>query len=92
MLEVDTSAVIESGSQPGETNVPADRKLSYTQIAADLTARIAAGDFDPDDPIPSYAKLSAEYDVSVATIARTIAILRDRGVVRGEPGRGVYIA
>jgi len=67
-------------------------RLTYQQIAADLAARIAAGEYDAADGLlPSYAKLADLYSVSVATVQRAIALLRDRGVVVGIPGRGVYV-
>jgi DNA-binding GntR family transcriptional regulator len=67
--------------------------MTYRQIAADLAARIAAGEYDAADGLlPSYAKLADLYSVSVATVQRAISLLNDRGLVVGIPGRGVYVA
>lgn len=68
------------------------RRLNYTEIADDLADRIAQGEYRPGARLPSYTQLAALYDVSYATIHRAIRILRTRGVVYGEPGRGVYPA
>ncbi|QGN46592.1 winged helix-turn-helix domain-containing protein [Micromonospora sp. WMMD558] len=65
--------------------------LSYVDIAADITARIQAGEYRPGDKLPSYSKLADLYSVSFSTAARAVALLRDRGVVIGSPGRGVYV-
>jgi Transcriptional regulators len=65
--------------------------LSYSDIAADITARIKAGEYAPGDKLPSYAQLADLYSVSFSTAARAVALLRDRGVVVGAPGRGVFV-
>ncbi|MER7165238.1 winged helix-turn-helix domain-containing protein [Micromonospora sp. NPDC000207] len=66
--------------------------LSYTDIAADITAKITAGEYEPGAKLPSYTQLADRYDVSFSTAARAIALLRDRKVVVGAPGRGVFVA
>ncbi len=65
--------------------------LSYRQVADDLTARIRRGEYQPGHAIPSYRELAALYSVSVSTASRAVALLRDRGLVIGIPGRGVYV-
>ncbi|GIJ28111.1 hypothetical protein Vqi01_32730 [Micromonospora qiuiae] len=65
--------------------------LSYADIAADIAARIAAGEYEPGSKLPSYSELADLYSVSVSTAARSVALLRDRGVVVGAPGRGVFV-
>lgn len=66
--------------------------LSYRQVADDLEARIKRGEYEPGTAIPSYRELAELYSVSVSTASRAVALLRDRGVVIGVPGRGVYVA
>ena len=65
--------------------------LSYSDIAADITARIKAGEYEPGAKLPSYTQLADLYTVSFSTAARAVALLRDRGVVVGAPGRGVFV-
>jgi GntR family transcriptional regulator len=62
------------------------------QLLDDLVSRIEKGEFPPGTKIPSGRDLSAHYDVSTATIARAVATLRERGLLIGRPGRGVYVA
>lgn len=42
--------------------------------------------------MPSYRELAVEYHVGITTISNVIALLKDRGVVYGEQGRGVFVA
>lgn len=66
--------------------------MSSDQIVSDLVERIGLGEYPPGSQLPTYAALAALYDVSPATIAIVIRLLRDRGVVVGVPGRGTYVA
>lgn len=65
--------------------------MNYLKIAEDLTARIAAGEYAPGQQLPTYNELAALYSVHFSTITRVIGVLRDRGVVVGLPGRGVFV-
>jgi GntR family transcriptional regulator len=65
--------------------------MSYRHIADDISERIRVGEYPPGGQIPSYAELADIYSVSVSTAARAVGLLRDRGVVVGSPGRGVYV-
>ena len=66
--------------------------MSYIQIAEDLAARIAAGEYKPGDRLPSTADLADLYSVSVTTAYRAVSLLRFQGVVVGSQGRGVFVA
>ena len=66
--------------------------MSSGQIVDDLAERIRVGEYAPGTQLPTYASLAALYDVSPATIAIVIRILRERGLVIGVPGRGTYVA
>ncbi|MFI7075505.1 winged helix-turn-helix domain-containing protein [Micromonospora sediminicola] len=67
------------------------RRMTYRQIADDIAARVATGEYPPESKIPSYSQLSALYSVSIATVQRAILVLHTKGIVYGEPGRGVYV-
>lgn len=66
--------------------------LSYAQIADDLAARIAVGEYPPGSMLPTTAELADLYSVSVTTAYRAVALLRDRGLAVGSQGRGVFVA
>jgi len=63
----------------------------YRQIAAWLRARIEAGDFPPDEPLPSEAYLVGAFGVARDTVRRAVALLRDEGLVYTVPQRGTYV-
>ena len=67
------------------------RRMTYRQIADDIAARIATGEYPPESKIPSYSQLSQLYSVSIATVQRALLVLHAKSVVYGEPGRGVYV-
>lgn len=67
------------------------RHLNYREIADDLAARIAAGEYPPGSKLPTYAQVADLYSVSYATAHRAIVMLQARGIVRGEQGRGVFV-
>jgi GntR family transcriptional regulator len=66
--------------------------MSYRQIADDLAARIATGEYQPGARMPKYSEIAALYSVSYATAARAYGLLQDRGLTVGSPGRAVYVA
>lgn len=70
--------------------MPAQRQ-TYLQIAADLAARIAIGEYPPGGKLPSYAELAAIYSVSIATAQRALVVLKAQGVVEGHQGKGSYV-
>lgn len=67
------------------------RRLTYEQIAEDLAARIAAGEYPPHTALPSMRELALLYSVSVPTIQKVHIVLRSRGMTYGVPGAGVYV-
>lgn len=62
------------------------------ELIDDLLSKIKNGTYPPGTQLPSGRKLAAEYDVSHSTIQRAMANLRERGVLVGRPGRGVFVA
>lgn len=68
--------------------------MSYRAIADDLAARIERREAGhrAGDRLPSYAEIARLYSVSVSTAQQAIRVLRERGLVVGVAGRGVYVA
>lgn len=64
----------------------------YLRIAADLRARIAAGELRTGDRVPSTRELVRRYGVAMATATRALAVLRDEGVVLARSGAGTVVA
>jgi GntR family transcriptional regulator len=71
--------------------MPAER-VPYKRIAADMRDRIARGDWQPGDPIPSLDKLASEYQVSRATVQRAVGMLVAEGLLETEPRYGTFVA
>lgn len=64
----------------------------YIQIADIVADRIAKGELRPHRPIPSEARLVGEFGVARETVRRSVALLRERGLVYTVPHRGTYVA
>jgi GntR family transcriptional regulator len=62
------------------------------ELIEDLLRRIKQREFMPGTRIPAGHELADQYGVSLSTIQRAVAILRERGILVGRPGRGVYVA
>lgn len=64
----------------------------YRTIAAEIAARIAAGEPGPGERIMSTRQIMTTYGVAMATASKVIAHLRDEGLVRAKPGVGTVVA
>jgi GntR family transcriptional regulator len=64
---------------------------AYQQVAADLRKKISSGEYPVGGPIPSTNELRRRYAVSVTVARAAVAELRNEGVVRGQPGKAVYV-
>lgn len=62
------------------------------ELLASLLNRIEDGTCPPGSQLPSGRALADEYNVSQSTISRAVATLRERGILVGRPGRGVFVA
>ena len=66
---------ITSGNDHG---VPRGPERPYEIVAADLRRRIAAGEWQPGEALPTVAALAEHYEVSKATVTRTLRCSRTR--------------
>ncbi|HEU4425292.1 MAG TPA: GntR family transcriptional regulator, partial [Pilimelia sp.] len=48
-------------------------------------------EYPPGSKIPSYSQLASLYSVSISTAQRAVIVLRERGLVQGAQGRGVFV-
>ena len=65
---------------------------TYREIADDIAARIARGEWPPGGKLPTTREFSVEYGCAEATAYRAMTLLVDRGVVRGVRGSGRFTA
>lgn len=64
----------------------------YVAVADHVAARIAAGQLPPGSRLPAERDLMTEYSVSLGTVRRATAELRDRGLVITLPAKGTFVA
>ena len=77
-------------NSPGtETESPGH--MYYTEIADILEARIHRGDYPKGSKLPTGTELGTEFEVSHQTIAKAMALLRERDLVVSRPPRGVFV-
>jgi DNA-binding transcriptional regulator YhcF (GntR family) len=63
----------------------------YRQLADQLRERILSGELPPRTPLPSAKTLAQEHGIAVGTVTRAVEVLRQEGLVRTIPGRGVWV-
>lgn len=64
----------------------------YLQIIEQIKQRVAAGDWQPGQEIPSIRGLAVELKVSVITVKRAYLELEHEGVIVTRQGRGSFVA
>ena len=62
----------------------------FETVAADLRRRIAAGEWEVDEALPTTAALAEHYHVSQSTITRVLRNLAAEGLVRTVPRWGTF--
>jgi GntR family transcriptional regulator len=65
--------------------------MTGAEVAADLTERIRKGEYKPGDRLPTAKELGEMYDVSVSTARRVYLVLKERRIVIGRQGKGIYV-
>ena len=64
----------------------------YRRIAADIRARIEAGEWQVGDSLPSRQIMAAEYGIHEQTMRLAYQLLRRAGILEGEKRKAVYVA
>ncbi|MFN3506376.1 MAG: PLP-dependent aminotransferase family protein [Allorhizobium sp.] len=63
----------------------------YVRIADDAESAIKTGALPHGTKLPPQRDLAYDIGVTIGTISRAYALLRERGLVTGEVGRGTYV-
>lgn len=63
----------------------------YLRIADDAERAIKSGALPQGTKLPPQRDLAYDVGVTIGTISRAYALLRERGLVSGEVGRGTYV-
>lgn len=64
----------------------------YLQVAAALERRIEVGQWKPGQKISTLVELETEFQVARVTVRQAVDILRERGLVRCQQGKGTFVA
>jgi len=67
-------------------------KPIFAQIAELLARRIAGGELEPGERLPSARELGSSLEVNPNTAARALQELADSGLARCERGMGYFVA
>ncbi|WP_431784356.1 GntR family transcriptional regulator [Streptomyces chumphonensis] len=68
-----------------------DKRPVAERIAADIRARIMAGDMPPGMRLPPIATLVDRHGASNVTVQRALTALKTEGLLVGKPGSGVFV-
>lgn len=63
----------------------------YTDIADELEADIRKGIYPLGSKLPTHQELGVRFGVGYTTVAKAVALLRDRGLVESRPPLGVFV-
>lgn len=69
-----------------------DKRPIYLQIIEQIKQRIAVGDWEEGQPIPSIRQLAVNLQVSVITVKRAYLELEREGVIVTQAGKGSCVA
>lgn len=69
----------------------ADSPPAYLRIAADIRARVATGELQPGDKIPSTKELASQYGINVTSVRSAIVMLQSEGLIERRRGSGTYV-
>lgn len=64
----------------------------YMRLADHIEALIAEGRFPPNSMLPNEREMVPMFGVSIDTVRRAVAELRERGAVVTFPSKGTYVA
>lgn len=63
----------------------------YVQIMDQIKDRIASGELQPDEQLPTVRQLASDLRVNFNTVARAYRLLDEAGLISTQHGRGTYI-
>ena len=64
----------------------------YQMLAERLRQRIAAGELQPGDRLPTFAEMRSENNVTSSTVERMYGVLEQDGLIERQPRRGLFVA
>ncbi|MFI1177842.1 GntR family transcriptional regulator [Streptomyces melanogenes] len=68
-----------------------DKRSAHQKIAAGLRRSITRGDLAPGAQLPPTPALMEEHGVAGTTVQKALTMLKDEGLLVGQPGKGVFV-
>ncbi len=68
-----------------------EQHFLYQQVAEDMSRAIGMGTYPPGERLPSLRRISAHYEVSLATAIQAYQWLEDSGCIEARPKSGYYV-
>ncbi|WP_026259261.1 GntR family transcriptional regulator [Uliginosibacterium gangwonense] len=69
-----------------------DQRLPlYQQLRDDLARRIAAGEWLPDEAIPTEAEIKTAYNIAIGTVRKAVDALVAEGLLERSQGKGTFV-
>tara|TARA_R110001606_G_scaffold8479_2_gene37435 strand:+ start:29419 stop:30735 length:1317 start_codon:yes stop_codon:yes gene_type:complete len=65
--------------------------MQYSKLADKLATQIKAGQIPPGTRLPTHRAFAEEHGVALATATRAYKTLKQRGLIVGESGRGMFV-
>lgn len=62
-----------------------------SQLVKELTVAIQGGHYPPGVALPTHRQLAAQKGIATASVSKAYALLKTRGLVIGEVGRGTFV-
>jgi GntR family transcriptional regulator len=63
----------------------------YLQIMEQIRQKVASGELQPGDQLPTVRQMAADLRVNFNTVARAYRMLDETGLISTQHGRGTYI-
>ncbi|GAA5234895.1 PLP-dependent aminotransferase family protein [Verticiella sediminum] len=63
----------------------------HERLAQAIAAMIEDGRYKPGERLPTHRELARRAGVAIGTVTKAVDVLSNRGLVRGEVGRGTFI-
>ena len=68
-----------------------ERLPLYQRLCDEMVEKITAGEWRPDQPIPTEAELTKTYGVAIGTVRKAVDVLVAEGLLERNQGRGTFI-
>lgn len=76
----------------GALVLPATDGPVHERLAEAIEALISSGAYRAGDRLPTHRRIAGDAGVAIGTVTKAVEILRRRGLVRGEVGRGTFVS